>query len=93
MFVALNLSQMSVRLSVRIDLCLTSAQPNPHEKRTLLFDVISCLKVNMWSVETLINEETLLLAKYLRGENDTWIPRVPSYPFPTVLEWEVATQE
>ena len=27
------------------------------------------------SVETLINEEALLLAKYFRGENDTWIPR------------------
>jgi hypothetical protein len=45
------------------------------------------------SVETLINEEALLLAKYLRDENDTWIPRVPSFPFPTVLECEVATQK
>ena len=40
------------------------------------------------SVETLINEEALLLAKYLRGENDFWIPRVTS-PFPTFLECEV----
>jgi hypothetical protein len=22
------------------------------------------------------------LAKYLRSENDSWIPRVPSFPFP-----------
>ena len=29
------------------------------------------------SIETLMNEEALLFAKYLRGENDTWIPRVP----------------
>jgi hypothetical protein len=29
------------------------------------------------SVETLINEEALLLAKYLRGERKTWIPRIP----------------
>lgn len=28
------------------------------------------------TLETLINEETLLFAKYLRGENKTWIPRV-----------------
>ena len=27
-------------------------------------------------VETLINEEALLLAKYLRDENNTWIPRI-----------------
>ena len=29
-------------------------------------------------IETLINEETLLLAKYLRKENDEWIPRIAS---------------
>jgi len=28
------------------------------------------------TLETLINEEALLLAKYLRGERDTWIPRI-----------------
>jgi hypothetical protein len=28
------------------------------------------------TLETLINEETLLLAKYLRGEKETWVPRV-----------------
>ena len=27
-------------------------------------------------IETLINEETSLLAKYLRDEKKTWIPRV-----------------
>ena len=31
--------------------------------------------------ETLINEEALLLAKYFRGENDSWIPRIPAFPF------------
>jgi CRISPR-associated protein Cas1 len=29
-------------------------------------------------IETLINEEALLLAKYLRGENPTWVPRIVS---------------
>ena len=43
------------------------------------------------SVETLINEEALLLAKYLRGESDSWIPRVPSFPFSTVVQCQVAT--
>lgn len=29
------------------------------------------------SIETLINEEALLLAKYLRGERKMWMPRIP----------------
>jgi hypothetical protein len=41
------------------------------------------------SVETLINEETLLLAKYLRGENETWIPRIPSFPVSSIVECQV----
>jgi len=28
------------------------------------------------TLETLINEEALLFAKFLRGENETWIPRI-----------------
>jgi len=28
------------------------------------------------TLETLINEEALLLAKYLRDERETWIPRI-----------------
>lgn len=30
------------------------------------------------TLETLINEEALLLAKYLRDERKTWIPRIAS---------------
>ena len=33
---------------------------------------------NKQSIETLISEECLLLAKYLRNERKTWIPRIPS---------------
>jgi CRISPR-associated protein Cas1 len=29
-------------------------------------------------IETLLNEEALLLAKYLRGENKEWVPRIAS---------------
>jgi hypothetical protein len=29
-------------------------------------------------LETLINEEALLLAKFLRNEGETWIPRISS---------------
>ena len=29
------------------------------------------------TLETLINEEALLLAKYLRGERRSWLPRIP----------------
>lgn len=30
-------------------------------------------------LETLINEEALLFAKYLRNEKDSWKPRIPTY--------------
>jgi hypothetical protein len=29
------------------------------------------------TIETLINEEILLFAKYIRGESKVWTPRVP----------------
>ena len=28
------------------------------------------------TIETLINEESLLFAKYLRGESKNWVPRI-----------------
>ena len=31
------------------------------------------------AVETLINEESLLLAKFLRNEMESWIPRIPNF--------------
>jgi hypothetical protein len=30
------------------------------------------------TLETLINEETLLFSKYMRDESETWIPRLPA---------------
>ena len=32
------------------------------------------------TIETLINEEALLLAKFLRDESETWRPRIPIMP-------------
>ena len=31
------------------------------------------------TIETLINEEALLLAKYLRHERTSWNPRIPTF--------------
>jgi hypothetical protein len=31
------------------------------------------------TIETLINEEALMLASYLRGERTTWIPRIVGF--------------
>ena len=31
---------------------------------------------NKQTIETLINEEALLFAKFLRDERETWIPRI-----------------
>jgi hypothetical protein len=37
------------------------------------------IKVGDWqTIDTLINEEALLFAKYLRNEKPAWIPRIPS---------------
>jgi hypothetical protein len=36
-------------------------------------------------IETLINEEALLLAMYLRNEKQTWIPRTISCNQPLIL--------
>ena len=32
---------------------------------------------NRQTLDTLICEEALLLAKYLRGERNSWVPRLP----------------
>jgi hypothetical protein len=31
------------------------------------------------TIETLISEEALLFAKYLRNERENWIPRIPPF--------------
>jgi len=35
---------------------------------------------NRQALETLINVEALLLAKYLRDERETWTPRIAIHP-------------
>ena len=35
---------------------------------------------NRQSIETLISEESLLLAKYLRNERRNWVPRIVNLP-------------
>ena len=57
-----------------------------------VIDVPRIMRGEKQEIETVINEEALLLAKYLRGENDIWIPRVLSFQFPTATKC-VATQK
>ena len=40
-------------------------------------DVARIKHGNRQTIETLINEEALLFAKYLRNEKQKWIPRMP----------------
>ncbi|MEM3761002.1 MAG: hypothetical protein QXZ02_07855 [Candidatus Bathyarchaeia archaeon] len=51
------------------------------EKLNRLFDTkvpISRIKYGFkQEIETLINEEALLFAKYLRNEREQWTPRIP----------------
>ena len=49
------------------------------EFNTYLGSVIEVPRIRHGSkqtLETLINEEALLLAKYLRGERKAWVPRI-----------------
>ena len=39
-------------------------------------DVARIKHGNRQTLETLINEEALLLAKYLRNERESWVPRI-----------------
>jgi len=39
-------------------------------------DVSRIMHGNRQTLETLIGEEALLFAKYLRGERESWIPRI-----------------
>lgn len=41
-------------------------------------DILRVLIGNKQTIATLVNEEALLLAKFLRDERITWIPRVAS---------------
>jgi CRISPR-associated protein Cas1 len=45
----------------------------------LMIEMPQVMHGNKQTVETLINEETLLFARYLRSEKSQWLPRVPSY--------------
>jgi hypothetical protein len=52
--------------------------PSPRKGRqfrTYLTEEIRGYVMRLWSTETLISEETLLFAKYLRGEIAGWLPR------------------
>jgi hypothetical protein len=41
-----------------------------------VIDVPRIMRGEKQELETLINEEAMLLAKYLRNERESWVPRI-----------------
>ena len=72
-------SSISARERARIHLCEFETN-DLAEDLNLLFDrVVEIPRMRHGSrqtVDTLINEEAYLLAKFLRNEKETWIPRI-----------------
>jgi len=78
-FVVVTDFMMRLKMGKRIHLCEFETNELA-EALNQFFDrmvEVPRIKVgNRQTIETLINEEALLVAKYLRDERETWIPRV-----------------
>jgi hypothetical protein len=48
---------------------------SPEDAKRIFLEIVTPNEES-WTLETLINEEALLLAKYLRNETKTWTPRI-----------------
>ena len=91
-FVLVTDFMMRLRMGKRIHLCEFEANDLAEGLNSLFEREVEIPRIrhgNKQTLDTLISEEALLLAKYLRGENDSWIPRVPSFPFSTVVECQL----
>jgi CRISPR/Cas system-associated endonuclease Cas1 len=78
-FVFVTDFMMHLRMGKRIHLCEFETD-NLAEGLNLLFDcVIDVPRMrhgNKQTIDTLINEEAYLFAKFLRRERETWVPRI-----------------
>jgi len=75
---------MHLKMGKRIHLCEFETN-DLAEGLNLLFDrVVEIPRIRHGSkqtLDTLINEEALLLAKFLRRERETWTPRIASLAY------------
>jgi hypothetical protein len=80
-FVFVTDFMMHLKMGKRIHLCEFEAN-GLAEDLNLLFDrFVEVPRIRHGSrqtVDTLINEEAYLFAKFLRNERETWVPRIPN---------------
>ncbi len=78
-FVLVTDFMMRLRMGKRIHLCELEADSLSEGLAGLFSHEINISRIKYGkkqTLDTLINEEELLLAQYFRGEKETWIPRI-----------------
>jgi NADPH-dependent 2,4-dienoyl-CoA reductase/sulfur reductase-like enzyme len=66
-----------MNLDLRLETNATAIEPKEQTVQIEMMVEIPRIRVGKrQTIETLINEEALLFAKYLRDERETWIPRI-----------------
>jgi CRISPR/Cas system-associated endonuclease Cas1 len=80
-FVVVTDFMMQLKMGKKIHLCEFEADSLAEDLANLfdrLVDVTRIKHGNRQTIDTLISEEALLFAKYLRNERRDWNPRIPS---------------
>jgi len=70
---------MSLKMGKRIHLCDYETDSLAEDLNALFERTVEIPRIKVGkkqTLKTLINEEALLFAKYLRHERDSWIPRI-----------------
>jgi hypothetical protein len=80
-FVLVTDFMMHLKMGKRVHLCEFETNDLAEDLNMLFERVVEVPRIRHGSrqtLDTLINEEVYLLAKFLRHERETWIPRIPS---------------
>jgi hypothetical protein len=78
-FVAVTDFMMNLRMGKKIHLCEYETDDLAEALKELFDRKVSIPRIRhgfQQSIDTLINEETILLVKYLKNERNEWIPRI-----------------
>jgi hypothetical protein len=82
-FVLVTDFMMKLKMGKKIHLCEYETDSLAEGLNSLFENEVEIPRIkhgNKQTLDTLINEEALLLAKFLRGERKDWSPRLPSFP-------------
>jgi hypothetical protein len=82
-FVLVTDFMMRLKMGKRIHLCEYETNELAEDLNGLFDRIVEIPRIRHGSkqtLDTLINEEAYLLAKFLRHERETWVPRITSLP-------------